>query len=136
MPTSRYFAYIAVLTVLAAVLPAILYFAMGARWFSFYGWAATILAGLPVLMAILLKRYAAIGRRRWPIIVLGLVIALAAIVQIVFWAAFFGLGPDGILLGAGRSMILPYIETALPIAAAGAAIAVVWAVWRGKGAQD
>lgn len=132
MTRSRYFSLIAVLAVFAAVLPALLWGGLGDRWFSFYGWATVVLVILPLLLLVLVRRYNVLGRSRWPVFVFALPVLLAAGTQIGFWATFFNVGPDGILLGAGRSMLLPYIDIVLPIAGSLAALLLAWFIWRGN----
>lgn len=114
-----------------AVAAVVLYFAAGQRWFGFYGPATLVLSALPVIGWLVAKRYSVKGLTRWPVLLLIALIAIAAIVQIAFWAAFFSTGADGLGLAAGRAMILPLIEPWLPAAALFAALLLAWAIGRG-----
>ncbi|MBL8565855.1 MAG: hypothetical protein JNM89_09070 [Hyphomicrobiaceae bacterium] len=87
---------------------------LGARWFSFYGFATVTLAVISPTAVLVLRRLKASGRRRWPAALLIAATALAAVTQIVFWLVFFHGGNLGFMLGVGRSMLRGHLEAALP----------------------
>lgn len=104
-------ALIAIVT--AAVTLAIgLRFGLGQRWFSFYGLAAVTLAILPFLGANILSAHRERNWRRWPVWLLIVVTAGAALTQIAFWAAFFHAGSGGMGLGIGRALFRSLLENA------------------------
>ncbi len=109
----------------------VLYFGAGDRWFSFYGAASLTLVGVIFAGWLIFKRYRTLGLRRWPALLILLLIATACLIQIVFWYMFFSSGPQGLGLAAGRSMLYPMIEPLLPLGSGLAAIAVVWLLGRG-----
>lgn len=127
-------AYLASLVTLSGALIAlglILYFAAGSRWFSFYGLASLALIAVVFAGWLILKRYRTLGLRRWPAFLVLSLIATACLVQIVFWYLFFTSGAQGLGLAAGRSMVMPVIESWLPLAGGLSAVAVVWLLGRG-----
>lgn len=107
--------------------------ALGERWFSFYGIAAAILVALAIAAPAIVRRSGALGYVRWPAILLLGAIALAALAQIAFWAAFFWLGPDGLILGLARTMLLEHAGPVLPYATGLAGLLVAWLAARGLG---
>lgn len=113
------------------VLGTILHVAAGPRWFSFFGVATLALISLPILGFILFRRYRQLSFRRWPIVAILLPAVIAALVQIGFWIAFFESGSNGVMLAAGRSMVLPLIEPYLPYAAGVLALLTAWLIARG-----
>jgi hypothetical protein len=109
----------------------VLYFAAGSRWFSFYGLASLTLIAVVFASWLIFKRYRTLGLRRWPAFLFLLLIAAACIVQIAFWYLFFSSGTQGLGLAAGRSMVMPVIESWLPLAGGLSAVAFVWLLGRG-----
>lgn len=108
--------------VAVAIAAAVMRLVLGAQWFSLYGWAVTVLLLLVPLGRALLQS----SRRRWPVWLLIAVTALAALIQIGFWLAFFHAGPSGLFLGIGRSMALPHLDTAARWSAG--ALALIWSI--------
>lgn len=108
--------------VAVAIAAAVMRLVLGAQWFSLYGWAAIVLLLLFPLGRALLQS----SRRRWPVWVLIAVTAVAALIQIGFWLAFFHAGPSGLFLGIGRSMALPHLDTAARWSAG--ALALIWSI--------
>ena len=131
MDARAYFSNLLALTGVLVALGFGLYLGAGDRWFSFYGAASLILVGVLFAGWLIFKRYRTLGLRRWPAILILLLIAAGCLVQIVFWYMFFSSGPQGLGLAAGRSMIYPVIEPWLPLAAGLSAVAVVWLLGRG-----
>ncbi|MBU1211464.1 MAG: hypothetical protein KJ587_09355 [Alphaproteobacteria bacterium] len=131
MDTRRYLTHILSLAAAVMVLALALRLGGGTRWFGFYGLATLTLATIPFLGWILFRRYRNLSLSRWPIVAALLPAAIAALVQIGFWLAFFTSGPDGISLALGRSMVLPIIAPALPILVVVMAAASGWLVIRG-----
>lgn len=121
---------LAVIAALALALALLLRLLLGARWFSFFGLAAVTLAALPFVVAAL--RRDAVTRRlsRWPIWLTALLTALAALIQIGFWAAFFTLGADGAPLAIGRGLALDKAGFLLPWLAAALAGLWLWLMTR------
>jgi hypothetical protein len=117
----------------AVALAVALQFGQGVRWFSFYGWATLALVLVVMLAPAVWRRLGAQGFPRWPVVVLAVVIAVACLVQIGFWAAFFGLGTSGMPLGMVRSMLLGAAGPYLPWAAGLVALAAAWLLARAAG---
>ncbi len=104
---------------------------LGARWFSFYGWASLALLAAVIFGWLVFKRYRTLKIRTWPAILLFLSIVIAAIVQAGFWIAFFNLGDESLLLAAARANVMPHLEPFLLPGAIVLAIATTWIVIRG-----
>lgn len=123
---------LAKIIVAAALLGAILRVGLGPRWFSFYGYAAIVLAMLVPLSRLVLGRF---GKRRiwkWLAAVIIGATAAAAVVQIGYWMAFFNLVDTGTILGVGRSMIKEILDpfaTIAMAALAGGWVLLGWAAW-------
>ncbi|KUO56343.1 MAG: hypothetical protein APF80_15265 [Alphaproteobacteria bacterium BRH_c36] len=131
MDTRHYLTRILSLAAAVILLALALHLGGGPRWFGFYGPATLTLTTIPFLGWILFRRYRKLSLSRWPIVAALLPAAIAALVQIGFWLAFFTSGPDGITLAVGRSMVLPIIAPALPILIAIMAAVTAWLVVRG-----
>jgi hypothetical protein len=87
------------------VFAGVLFAALGARWFSHYGLAATVLAALPFAAAELRNAARRNGRTAWPIFAAALNASAACLAQIGFWAAFFSNPGTAVMLGNARDMI-------------------------------
>jgi hypothetical protein len=109
----------------ATIAIALLLFALApGRWFSFYGWAAVLLAAVVLLSFPLLARLRETGRNRaWALLFLvpG---ALIGLVQIGYWLAFFRYGPANPVPGVMREMLWMNAGFAVPYAAT--ALAGLW----------
>lgn len=124
---------IAKITFAGALFAVALRVGLGARWFSFYGYAAVVLAMLVPLSSLVLRRF---GKRRiwkWLAAVIIGATGAAAIAQIGYWLAFFNLGDTGIILGVARSMAKEMLDPFATIAMA--TIASAWAAlgWAASG---
>ncbi|MCH9807872.1 MAG: hypothetical protein K0U74_09080 [Alphaproteobacteria bacterium] len=108
---------------------------IGEHWFSLFGWPLLALVATIVIAVALFRRYPKIGLRRWPTLFVLLPAALIALIQIVFWTAFFITGPDGLGLGLARSMTIGYIDAVLPGVLAVLAALIAWLVYRGASQQ-
>lgn len=107
------------------VLAACLRFGFGARWFSFYGWAAMALTMVPFLTALLWKRLPERGLSRWWSVLIAVPVLAASLVQIGFWSLFFSQGPADPMLGVAREMLRPFLDAALPYVTAALAVAAL-----------
>ncbi|MEQ8825933.1 MAG: hypothetical protein RIC14_16325 [Filomicrobium sp.] len=131
MNTPTYLRSLTITAIVIAVIAAALFIGFGARWFSYYGWAIAVLLGVFGLGTIVLKRYRALGLRRWPVIMWFIIVAIGAIIQAGFWYAFFNSGSTGLTLAAGRSFVMPLLEPVLmPVFALAAALSA-WIIARG-----
>jgi hypothetical protein len=110
----------------ALLLAAALRLGFGALWFSFYGWATVALATFPYITFVFWKRLPGAGRSRWWSLAIGLPLALAAIVQIVFWMLFFSAGGGNPTFGIVREMVRPWLEAAEPFGLAAFFALTVW----------
>ncbi|MEL6297596.1 MAG: hypothetical protein AAFV26_00140 [Pseudomonadota bacterium] len=90
----------------------------GVQWSDLYGWAAGVLATLPVLTIVLLRRLQTMGHRRvWALLVL-VPLALAAVLQILFWLAYFADQQTAVLLSMVRAQAAPHASSLTAFAAA------------------
>lgn len=94
----------------AIAVALVLRFALGQRWFSFYGIAAVALGLLPIAAHAVLSVHRTRGWRRWPVWLSTVMTAAACLAQIGFWLMFFHGGSSGLGLGVGRSMFHDLIE--------------------------
>ncbi len=117
----------------AVILAVVLRLVIGARWFGFYGAATVTLLLLPLLALTLAARYRALGKARWPVVLLIVPAGAMALVQAGYWWAFFNLGPAGIPLGVIRVMTADVLALARPAATLGLALVALWLVARGLG---
>lgn len=131
MTATTYIKQMAISATGLAIFGLILRAGFGARWFSFYGWAVLALLAAIIAGWLVIKRYRRLQIRTWPAILLFLTIALAAIVQAGFWAAFFNLGDEALLLAAARANVMPLLEPFLGPGAIILAVATTWIVIRG-----
>ncbi len=100
-----------------------------ARWFSFYGWAALLLAAAALFSHPLLDRLRAIGwNRAWALlfIVPAVLIGLA---QIGYWLAFFRFGPTNPTPGIVRELFWINAGFAVPYAVTVLAALWAWLFW-------
>lgn len=105
----------------------------GARWFELYGVAIVILLALPLLAWLLWEGLALNGQKRWPALAVTLPFAIAALIQIGYWLAFFSSPDTGIQLGMGRLMYQIHMERYVWIAAAILAALLAIVTWRAVG---
>ena len=105
----------------------------GAQWFELYGVAIVVLLALPLITWLLWEGLAANGHACWPAIAVTVPFALAAMIQIGFWLAFFASPDTGIQLGMGRLMYQIHIERYVAIAAAILAALLALVTWRAIG---
>lgn len=131
MTATAYISRLAVSTALIALAGVLLRAGLGGQWFSFYGWASLALVASIAFGSIVFRRYRTLGIRTWPAVLLFLSIALAAAVQAGFWADFFNLGSQGLLLAQARTIVMPIIEPALTPAFILAAMTTAWILVRG-----
>lgn len=131
MQRDSYLKNLASLAAATLILGVALFLGPGPRWFSFYGLATLVLVALPLLAAILMRRYRQIGLKRWPVILAILPAILAALVQIGFWLAFFEGGPATVPLSAVRSLVQPLLDPALLVGGIIVFALTVWMVLRG-----
>lgn len=131
MDTRTYLMRLVVVIAGVVLLGGALRIGAGGRWFSFYGAATMALAAIPYLGFLLFARYRTLGLSRWPVVLVLLFIALASIIQIAFWIAFFTTGDQGLGLGIVRTMVMPYAKPWLPTALLGLATALLLLVLRG-----
>lgn len=110
----------------ALVFSAALRLGLGARWFSFYGWASVALATLPFVIYLLWTRLPRTGRSRWWSLLVVLPVLVAAAVQIVFWVVFFGQGGSNPTFGLMREMMRPWLDAGEPFLLAGLAAISAW----------
>ena len=110
----------------ALLLAAALRLGLGGQWFSFYGWATVALATFPYLTFVFWKRLPRAGRSRWWSLAIGLPLALAAVIQIIFWVLFFGAGGGNPTLGIVREMVRPWLEAGAPYVLAAFFALTVW----------
>lgn len=118
---------IAIGTILLAALFRI---AFGARWFSFYGYAALALCAVPPVTALLSREHRHQGWRRWPVWLLALLSLLAALVQIGFWLTFFYGDGISMTLGVGREFLRAPIDRFASVAIGALAISWIGVVLR------
>lgn len=115
--------------VLGALLAIGLYYGLGQRRFSFYGWATVALATLPFISRLLWRRLPHSGRSRWWTLAYALPVGLLAAIQIGYWVMFFATGAANPSLGIIREMLRPIVDLVAPWAAAG--LLALWAVLLG-----
>jgi hypothetical protein len=131
MQTSRDI-YLARLKRAAAILlvVAVTVYAMApARWFSFYGWAAILLAAAALFSYPLLDRLRAIGRNRALALFFIIPAVLIGLVQIGYWLAFFRFGPTNPAPGVVRELFWINAGFAVPYAVTGLAALWAWLFW-------
>jgi hypothetical protein len=104
-----------------------------ARWFGLYGWATTLLLMLPFVQYALWKGLRARGRKPWTSLIVTLPLAIVALGQIGFWAAFFHMPELTVNLGVVRGALWhfagPYAEWIIGVYAALCAL-IAWRALR------
>ena len=95
------------------------------RWFSFYGWAALLLAAVALFSYPLLDRLRAIGNNRAWVLLFSVPAVLIGLVQIGYWLAFFKFGPTNPTPGVVRELFWINLGFAVPYAVIG--LALLWA---------
>jgi len=124
------------LAIVAVVFELGLYFVMGARWFGFYGHAVTVLALVVPVAWLVTSRFTAQGFSRWPAWLFFSLVALAAILQIAYWTAFFSMSdlaaPLAMARGMAREALGPFELWALLAAALLAACLILRAAANGR----
>jgi uncharacterized membrane protein len=118
--------------VLAAglVLAGLLRLGLGARAYGFYGWATVALATAGVVTVLLWQRLPHVGMSRWWSLLVAVPAAVAAFVQIGFWAMFFRTGGSNPTLGVAREMVRPWLEPGFPVMVAVWLVVVAWLIVR------
>ncbi|MDX2288622.1 MAG: hypothetical protein NW217_07355 [Hyphomicrobiaceae bacterium] len=131
MTRSAFLMRIGAILVAAALTALCLRLALGPRWFGFYGVASVTLIALPFIAATLTARFRFLGQSRWPVYLLVVPLGLAALIQAVYWWAFFNLGPFGVPLGIGRTLGVELLETGVPLVLLVCFALAVWLAARG-----